>query len=101
MENNSRRVFIKNSSIWLGVLGASRFKTSGAGVLPVPPPDIALQTQHLWRDGSANNGTDETKRPKIDLFIPKTQGDSKRAAILVLPGGGYAGLAPHEGAPFA
>ncbi|HXI00052.1 MAG TPA: alpha/beta hydrolase [Sphingobacteriaceae bacterium] len=60
-----------------------------------------IKTQFLWNKGSANNGVDSAKRPGIELFIPYTPGNIKRAAILILPGGAYRGLAKHEGAPVA
>ncbi len=103
MKQNSRRSFIKISSLCLGVVGAgsslevfSKDKSIHATI-----PEVTKKTNYLWADNSTNNGPDPKKRPKLDFFIPKTAGNQKRAAIIVCPGGGYGGLAGHEGAPFA
>jgi acetyl esterase/lipase len=102
MKPSNRRTFIKLSSLCLGALGIDPFKAVAHAALPAGKRlEIRQKTQNLWKDGSINNWADSLKRPKIDFFIPETPGNKKRAAILVLPGGGYAGLAAHEGAPFA
>jgi acetyl esterase/lipase len=56
---------------------------------------------HLWPDGSENNGPDPAWRPHLEVHPPPKARDVPTAAVLVLPGGGYNNLAPHEGANFA
>jgi acetyl esterase/lipase len=95
---NSRRNFLKNSSLLVGALSTG---TTHASAGNPSPPDYAKKTQYLWSDNSVNNGRDPAKRPRMDFIIPQTKSAKKRAAIIVCPGGGYGGLAPHEGVPFA
>ncbi|MCE9592040.1 MAG: alpha/beta hydrolase [Planctomycetes bacterium] len=43
-------------------------------------------------------------RPKLDLYPPTQSiwsGTKKRGCVIICPGGGYGGLANHEGEPFA
>lgn len=97
---NTRRSFIKNSSLLMGAVGAG---TASAIAAPakLSPLKTSKKTVYLWSDTSVNNGTDTAKRPRLDFIIPETTSNKKRAAIIVCPGGGYGGLAPHEGLPFA
>ncbi len=55
----------------------------------------------LW-NGKAPQQEGETAKdiPAIQIYLPP-EGKATGAAIVVLPGGGYGGLAPHEGAPVA
>ena len=46
----------------------------------------------LWPDGAPGSGGNEA-RDKPDLTIYHAAGTSRRAAVVVLPGGGYGGLA--------
>jgi len=102
MKENSRRAFIKKTSLGMGVLGTSSLDLFSETIPPTTSPsEPDLKTVYLWDDDSVNNGPDPKKRPKLDFFIPKTKGPEKRAAIIVCPGGGYGGLAAHEGSPFA
>ncbi len=59
----------------------------------------------LWPEGEVPGaqGTDDRDVPKLTPFLPdgRRPGEPLRAAMVVCPGGGYAGLAPHEGAPVA
>ncbi len=77
----------------------------------------ANQTINLWPDASSFNavppGTADASayswattisRPRIELYSPAPKvrtGPKGRGCVLVCPGGGYAGLAKHEGEPFA
>lgn len=62
----------------------------------------ATNSVRLWPEGSANDADSQFGRPRLDVFAPAGHGPGDgRAAMIVCPGGGYAGLAPHEGAPFA
>lgn len=99
---NSRRAFIKNSSLLVGAIGTGTAAAvaSAPQVQPMPPQN-KQKTVFLWSDASVNNGKDPQKRPRMDFYIPETKSGNKRAAIIVCPGGGYGGLAPHEGVPFA
>lgn len=97
---SSRRNFIKNSSLLVGAVGTGS-ATAVAAPLKVSPGENQKKTVYLWGDKSANNGADPAKRPRLDFFIPENKTGKKRAAIIVYPGGGYGGLAAHEGVPFA
>lgn len=103
MKENSRRMFLKTSSLSLGVLSTCSFSA-----LAVPAaedePNLQLEeiTINLWAEGSKNNGTDPGKRPNLVIYRPKVSAAGKRAAMVVCPGGGYGMLASdHEGIQFA
>jgi acetyl esterase/lipase len=54
----------------------------------------------LWPDGAP--GVDEQQPPYEPTIVPYlAQGGAGRGAVVVLPGGGYAGRADHEGEPIA
>jgi len=59
----------------------------------------ADETFFLWPDGSPHNGTEPTTRPRLEVYYPS--GEFRGRAVIILPGGGYEMLAPHEGEPFA
>lgn len=55
----------------------------------------------LWPDGAPGAlGTSETDIPTLTAFLPSPE-KATGAAIVICPGGGYGGLAPHEGAGYA
>lgn len=55
----------------------------------------------LWPEGAPGaKGTEPADVPTIAVF-PAANTDGPAAAIIVCPGGGYGGLAPHEGDPIA
>jgi acetyl esterase/lipase len=55
----------------------------------------------LWPDGAPGAlGTAEQDVPTLTAFLP-TPEKATGAAIVICPGGGYGGLAPHEGAGYA
>lgn len=65
-------------------------------------------TLPLWPDGAPSSGidpacTDELRLAARPTLTPVATGtaDAPRPAIVVLPGGGYMGLAPHEAEPVA
>jgi acetyl esterase/lipase len=61
---------------------------------------MKIETLSLWPAGSRHTaGPGEAQR--LDVFLPDGPAAPARATVLVCPGGGYAGLAPHEGEPFA
>lgn len=58
----------------------------------------------LWPEACEHNVEMAHGRPRIDVYLPTGQGDGggkPRAAIVILPGGGYNMNAAHEGGPFA
>jgi acetyl esterase/lipase len=57
------------------------------------------QSLPLWPGEPPASSPVDAFRPTLDLYpVP---GDASRGAVLVCPGGGYAGRAPHEQAPIA
>ncbi len=68
-----------------------------------PDPKFLCEEINLWKDGSANNGSNADYRPRIRIYYPTLASPARKemAAILICPGGGYYGQAPHEGQPFA
>lgn len=102
MKANSRRMFLKTSSLSLGVLSTSSLSAM-ANSSPVTEPIFQVEETliNLWSDNSKNNGTEAGKRPNLVIYRPKS-GTAKRAAIVVCPGGGYGMLASdHEGVQLA
>lgn len=103
MKENSRRMFLKTSSLSLGVLSTCSLSTLAcAPVENEQSFEVEETTINLWADGSRNNGTEAGKRPNLVIYKPKAAGANKRAAMVVCPGGGYGMLASdHEGVQFA
>lgn len=55
----------------------------------------------LWPEGAPGaRGTNDHDIPTVTPYIPES-GTASGAAIVVCPGGGYGGLAPHEGHDYA
>jgi acetyl esterase/lipase len=54
---------------------------------------------NLWPEGSANNPPGNF-RPHMEVYLPEKPIASPAPAVVVLPGGGYEVLAPHEAVPF-
>ena len=55
----------------------------------------------LWADGAPGaRGKDDKDSPTLTPFLPEAA-KASGAAIVVCPGGGYGGLAPHEGPDYA
>jgi acetyl esterase/lipase len=60
-----------------------------------------LEPVLLWPDGAPGAlGDKDDDKPTLTPFLP-AQDKATGAAIVVFPGGGYGGLAPHEGAGYA
>lgn len=60
-----------------------------------------LEPLPLWKDGAPGAlGTLDKDSPTVTPYLP-TEEKATGAAIVVLPGGGYGGLAPHEGKGYA
>ena len=100
-----RRNFILQSSLAMGALSVPVINSAAGSKADPPNPDprFLCEEVNLWKDGSANNGSNPEYRPKIRIYYPTLgqQPKNKLAAILVCPGGGYYVQAPHEGQPFA
>ena len=55
----------------------------------------------LWPDGAPGAlGKEDKDIPTLTPFLPAPEGASG-AAVVICPGGGYGGLAPHEGEQYA
>src|SRR4051794_33715261 len=55
----------------------------------------------LWPDGAHGAlGKEDKDIPTITPFLPE-QSSASGAAMVILPGGGYGALAPHEGKGYA
>lgn len=66
----------------------------------VPPTD-ARTVLRLWKgDAPGAQGTADADIPTLTLFVPDPA-KANGAAVVVCPGGGYHGLAAHEGKPVA
>jgi acetyl esterase/lipase len=70
------------------LLGA--ISVSGAAAPPVEPRVV-----NLWPDGSINNPAGGP-RPNLEIFSPFNPEHGLGAVVVILPGGGYAGLSPYE-----
>lgn len=73
-----------------------------APLLAADPPAVPEpKPVPLWPDGAPGYDTAPTRReiPRITPYIVPSA--KPHGAVLVLPGGGYGGRAPHEGAPIA
>src|SRR6266850_5254179 len=56
----------------------------------------------LWREGAPGAlGTADNDIPTITPFLTSDPATASGAAMVILPGGGYGGLAPHEGKGYA
>jgi acetyl esterase/lipase len=67
-----------------------------AGAFAAPQASLPL-----WPDGTPNSlGVGDPHEPTITPFLPNPTA-ATGAAVVVLPGGGYGGLAAHEGAGYA
>ncbi len=59
------------------------------------------QSIPLWPDGAPGAlGKEDKDIPTLTIFLPE-EGKATGAAVVVCPGGGYGGLAPHEGKDYA
>lgn len=60
-----------------------------------------LEPIPLWPNGTPGAlGTADQDRPTLTAYLPDPE-KATGAAIVIFPGGGYGGLAPHEGAGYA
>lgn len=78
----------------LTALALALFATAALHAAPLAPIP-------LWPDGAPGAlGTAEQDVPTLTAFLPAPE-KATGAAMVICPGGGYAGLAPHEGAGYA
>ena len=93
--HTTRRNFIAKTSLFSGLLG---WNFLGSGKPAAKPLAVKKETIYLWEKGSKNDlPTEESERPKIEVYLPQNAKTS-RPAILVCPGGGYYAIAEdHEG----
>lgn len=64
-------------------------------------PAQSTNTILLWPDGAPGAlGKDAKDIPSLTVFLPQTE-KATGAAIVICPGGGYGGLADHEGSQYA
>lgn len=79
-------------------------RTSLAALLAALACTACLDAQNavpLWPEGPPDaRGDSDKDRPTLTPFLPDP-GAATGAAIVVCPGGGYAGLADHEGSQYA
>ena len=55
----------------------------------------------LWPDGAPGSlGDRDTDKPSLTVYLPEPSRQTG-AAVVICPGGGYGGLAPHEGGDYA
>ncbi|MDX1638673.1 MAG: hypothetical protein R3281_11935, partial [Balneolaceae bacterium] len=112
MSDLHRKAFLKKLSLLVGAAGVAswgseKMKPEAADGLPFSTSrnvsSVDTRTIYLWDEDSKNNGSNPEYRPKITIYTPSLRGDEQpqKAAVLVCPGGGYHGQAPHEGEPFA
>jgi len=67
----------------------------------IAPRAMAQEPLLLWPEGAPGAlGTSENDRPTLTPFLPAT-GRASGAAMVICPGGGYGGLAAHEGREYA
>lgn len=80
------------------------FLTAFAGVATTAPlnaPDDRPTPFDLYtKDVPGARGTSTADTPSLSLYLP-SDGKANGAAVVVCPGGGYGGLAEHEGHPIA
>ena len=65
----------------------------------MPDSHHTVQRMWLWPGDAPGSEVKDDFRPCLDLYLLDT--DEPRGGVLVLPGGGYNHLAPHEGEPVA
>lgn len=63
--------------------------------------ELTSHTIMLWPGDCEHHVDSHRGYPRLEIFEPAERRSERRAAVVVLPGGGYGGLAPHEGIPFA
>lgn len=86
------------------IFGLSLLGMLAMAILPeaaqaAPPP--TSQPLRLWEDDAPGaKGTTPADIPTLTVYAPSAE-KSTGAAVVVCPGGGYGGLADHEGKPIA
>ena len=67
----------------------------GGVVLQAGTPGVMPRIVELWPEGSPNNPT-SGPRPILEIFHPLAPEHALPATVIVIPGGGFAGLSPYE-----
>ncbi len=76
-------------------------EATGAGADPIASNRVEPGTIRLWEGAAPGaQGTAPEDIPTLTLYVPAA-GTGNGSAIVVCPGGGYGGLADHEGKPIA
>lgn len=87
------------------MVGMSRYSKSLAHIgvlLAFGMVHLHAEPIELWPEGAPDAlGSNPEDRPTITPYVPEREDDHPIAAVLVLPGGGYGGLASHEGHDYA
>jgi acetyl esterase/lipase len=80
------------------LLGTAHRSTAAAAPATQPSTERVVR---LWEgDAPGAQGNQDKDVPTITVY-PAPQGKNNGSAIVICPGGGYGGLAPHEGRPVA
>src|SRR5947209_14233897 len=75
--------------------------TTAPSTKPASKPSVVATTQEapfvkLWNGPAPGaQGEERSDTPAVQIYLPAT-GNRTISAIVVCPGGGYGGLAPHE-----
>ncbi|MEN7549636.1 alpha/beta hydrolase fold domain-containing protein [Rapidithrix thailandica] len=98
MKPEKRRRFLKKATLVAGALGAGATWMNFETYFQAP-----MKTVFLWEKGSVNDqATEESERPRLDLYFPEQQHATHQKLIIICPGGGYYKLAEEkEGKKFA
>ena len=84
-----------------GVLLAAVSTLAIVGETHTPHKDDTPKTIRLWEgEAPGAKGTEDRDIPTLTVYNPTAE-TRNGAAMIVCPGGGYGGLAPHEGKPIA
>ena len=88
-----------NSLILAAIIGM--LTAAAVGASPAQDKGPAPQTLPLYSGAIPGaKGTDDLDIPSVTVYRPSPD-HATGAAVVVCPGGGYGGLAPHEGKPIA
>ena len=89
------------ASGWIGMGGALLGLLIATVSITAAEAQDTPKTQRLWSgDAPGSKGMDAADIPTITIYKPAAE-KANGAAVVVCPGGGYGGLADHEGRPIA
>ena len=105
-----RDLLLPITMLFTGILGAafavpSAWAADGpaatSGAAPATQPATGVRTVRLWEgDAPGALGKDANDVPSVTIY-PPPEGKNNGSAMVICPGGGYGGLAGHEGKPVA